>query len=122
MTHNSIRTRRLLLGVFCHLACFLGVASAATVVGPESYLSAVASAGPGAVIKLKPGIYKDGLPLRGLNGTADKPIVIEGADASRPPQFFGRPDHNTVSIVNSSHVTIRNLILDGRDLPVDAVK
>src|SRR5262249_11918822 len=100
----------------------VGVASAATVVGPESYLSAVAGAGPGAVIKLKPGIYKDGLPLRDLNGTADKPIVIEAADTARPPQFFGRPDHNTVSIVNSSYVTIRNLILDGRDLPVDAVK
>ena len=36
--------------------------------------------------------------------------------------FFARPGHNTVSIVNSSYVTLRNVDLEGQNLPVDGVK
>ena len=97
-------------------------ASLGAVVGPEAYLSAVINATPGAIIELRPGIYTEGLPILGLNGTQHQPIVIEAADPARRPQFLARPGRNTVSIVNASYVTVRNLDLDGQNLPVDAVK
>ena len=112
--------------VVAMLCCRSGLSASAvrieTTAGPDHYLSAVRGARPGTIIKLESGVYTDGLPVRELNGTADQPIVIEAADPSSPPQFLARPDRNTVSIVNSSYVTIRNLVLDGRGMPVDAVK
>src|SRR6516165_7896841 len=97
-------------------------APVSTIVGPDSYREAIARAKPGSVIQLEPGTYNDGLRIEGLNGTADKPIVIEAADPSQPPRFPANPGRNTVSIVNASYVALRNLVLDGRDVPVDAVK
>ncbi|HVK56911.1 MAG TPA: hypothetical protein VM532_18015 [Burkholderiales bacterium] len=113
-----------LIRYFCALL-LLGSFSfsfAASVVDPTTYLSAIANAEPGSVIKLTPGIYYDGLPIVGLRGASTQPIVIEAANPARPPRLLARPRKNTVSIVNSSHVQIRNLVLDGRGLPVDAVK
>jgi len=108
------------------LLCCECVASAAvhaeTDVGPNDYLPAVIHARPGTIIKLQSGVYTDGLPVREINGTAEQPIIIEAADPSSPPQFLARPGMNTVSIVNASYVTIRNLVLEGRGMPVDAVK
>ncbi len=69
-----------------------------------------------------PGEYKDGLPIHYLHGTAEAPITISGPDSGPRAIFAGRPGHNTVSIVNSSYITIRNLDLDGRQLAVDGVK
>jgi hypothetical protein len=103
------------------LVCFQ-LSHASTIVGPRTYLSALANAKPGSVIKLIPGIYHDGLPIVGLGGASTQPIVIEAANPARPPRFLARPQKNTVSIINSSYVQIRNLILDGRGFPVDAVK
>jgi len=97
-------------------------APAATVVGPDSYRAAIAQAKPGSVIELEPGEYNGGLLIDRLSGTADQPIVIEAADPSQPPRFLANPGRNTVSIVNASYVVLRNLVLDGRNVPVDAVK
>ena len=94
----------------------------AAVFGPQSYLSALAKAKPGTVIQLGPGTYHGGLPIIGLNGTPDRPIVIEAADPARPPRFLAHPGRHTVSIVDASYVRIRNLVLDGQGLPVDAVR
>ena len=106
----------------CQLGLASGGAQAEITVGPNDYLSAVIHATPGAIIKLESGVYTEGLPVREINGTADQPIIIEAADPSSPPEFLASPGRNTVSIVNASYVTIRNLVLDGRGLPVDAVK
>jgi len=111
------RITALLLLIFCCLA------SAETfVVGPNDYFPAVVHAKPGTIIQLKPGIYRYGLQIARLNGTADKPIIIEAADPTHPPRFIARERKNTISIVDASYVIIRNLVLDGVNLPVDAVK
>ena len=104
------------------LAFWCLLAHAATRVGPGDYLSAVTHATAGAVIQLEPGVYTDGLPIKEINGTADRPIVIEAADRWSPPLLLARPGTNTVSIANASYVIIRDLVLDGQGIAVDAVK
>ncbi|WP_256327680.1 hypothetical protein [Nitrosospira sp. Nl5] len=69
-----------------------------------------------------PGEYKHGLPVLYLHGTEQAPITISGPNKEPRAVFVARRGHNTVSIINSSYVTIRNLDLDGRNLPVDGVK
>ena len=71
---------------------------------------------------LAPGDYLQGLPLRDLSGRAGHPIVIEAAEPDAPPRFLARPGANTVSLVDVRHLVLRNLELDGRNQPVDAVK
>jgi hypothetical protein len=76
---------------------------------------------PGDRLLLAPGDYTQGLPLRNLAGHADQPIVIEAAEPGEP-HFLARPGANTVSLVDVRHLVLRNLELDGRNQPVDAVK
>ena len=97
--------------------------NAAEYVGtPETYLSAVSRLGPGDRLVLTAGAYRQGLQVSGLRGTGSQPIVIEGPGRGPPAVLVGRRGHNTVSLRHSSHVVIRNLVLDGADLEVDAVK
>jgi hypothetical protein len=90
--------------------------------GPADYLARLRVLEPGDTLVLQAGIYRDGLPVRYLNGTQAAPIVITGPKTGAPALFPARHAHNTVSIVNSSHITIRHLVLDGQGLPVDAIK
>lgn len=87
----------------------------------ENYREIVSGLQAGDTLRLKPGVYAHGLTLHFLNGTAAQPIVIEGAQDA-PVTFTAVANRNTISIVDSSHVHVRNLSLDGRGLPVDAVK
>jgi hypothetical protein len=89
---------------------------------PETYTSLVRKLRAGDVLRLAPGRYEHGLRLHDLHGAAGNPIVIEGATGNAPTVFIGRPGHNTVSLVNASHIVIRSLVLDGGGLEVDAVR
>jgi hypothetical protein len=107
------------------LACALAWASAwATdyTAGPGDYRSFLSRLRAGDRLLLAAGDYLRGLPLKGLEGTAERPIVVQGPRDGTPARFLARPGANTVSLVNVSHVTLRYLELDGRNLPVDAVK
>ena len=77
---------------------------------------------PGDRVLLAPGDYLQGLPLHNLAGHGGQPIVIEAAEPDAPPRFLARPGANTVSLVDVRHLVLRNLELDGRNQPVDAVK
>ncbi|HEV7929904.1 MAG TPA: hypothetical protein VGP12_07205 [Nitrosospira sp.] len=89
---------------------------------PDNYLARLRVLEPGANVRLMPGEYRNGLPIQYLQGTARAPITIAGPETGPRAVFFARPGHNTVSIVNSSYVTIRNVDLEGQNLPVDGVK
>ncbi len=89
---------------------------------PQNYRALLKQLAPGDMLRLQPGTYRRGLPLHGVNGVSGEPIVIAAVDPTAPPVFVGRPGHNTISIINSSYVTIRHLVLDGANQPVDAVK
>ncbi len=77
---------------------------------------------PGDHLLLAPGDYLQGLPLRNLSGHAGQPIVVEAAEPHEPPHFLARPGANTVSLVDVRYLVLRQLELDGRNQPVDAVK
>lgn len=90
--------------------------------GPEDYRSYLSRLEPGDRLQLKPGDYYNGLPLHGIQGQKNRPIIVEGPDTGDRARIFARPGSNTVSLVNVQFITIRNLELDGRNHPVDAVK
>lgn len=102
------------------IALFAVQASAADyLAGPEDYREFLPRLQAGDRLSLRAGDYLKGLPLHRLEGAPGRPIVIEGAPGVR---FLARPGANTVSLLEVRHVTIRHLELDGRNLPVDAVK
>lgn len=103
------------------------IASGSVIKGnPDNYLSLVRTLKPGDTLMLEAGDYDDaedvpGLPLFNVNGTRSKPITITGPESGPRPRLLGRATHNTVRLDNSSHLIIRNLEIDGRDLGAAAV-
>ena len=97
------------------LAMLAGVTASADdlAAGPEDYRATLRALQPGDTLQLRPGDYTDGLPIRYINGTPGAPVIITGPKQGIPAVFLARPGHNTVSIVNSSYVTVRHLTLDG---------
>lgn len=109
--------------IFCLLAAGPALATAADIpANPDDYLDRLRALQPGDTLLLAPGEYTRGLPVHRLAGTATAPIRIRGAVPGIPPRFLARPGANTVSIVDAAHVEIADLELDGRWVPVDAVK
>jgi hypothetical protein len=89
---------------------------------PDDYRPVLKRLRAGDTLVLSAGEYRDGLPAYGLSGAPGRPITISGPDRGPPATFVARPGHNTVSIVDSHYLVIRNLVLEGNNLPVDAVK
>jgi hypothetical protein len=100
----------------------LDAAASTLTAGPDDYRQQLRKLAPGDRLVLQAGQYRRGLPVHGINGTVDAPIVIEGPVDGPRAVLLGRPGHNIVSIKNSSHVVIRNLEIDGQGEFVDAVK
>jgi hypothetical protein len=90
--------------------------------GPDDYRQILSRLQAGDRLLLEAGEYLRGLPLHRLAGEAGNPIVVEGPAQGERARFIARKGSNTVSLLDVSHLVIRNLELDGRNLPVDAVK
>jgi hypothetical protein len=93
---------------------------------PKTYLTHLRTLGPGDTLALAPGDYDEpgeppGLPIFELHGTPDAPITIAGPRSGARAVFRGRANYNTVRIANASHVVLRDLEIDGRDLGGDGV-
>ena len=108
------------------VAAFLAAspAGAASVyqASPDNYRQLLALLRPGDRLALSAGEYRDGLPAHNLSGEPGLPITISGPESGPPAIFVARPGRNTVGIVDSHDLVIRNLVLEGHNLPVDAVK
>lgn len=89
---------------------------------PGNYRALLANLKPGDELLLAAGDYRHGLPVHRLVGRRDRPILITGAAAPARTVFHARPEANTVSIVDSAYVEIRDLVLEGDNLPVDGVR
>jgi hypothetical protein len=113
---------RLPLALFLLTSMLASAAGNVITASPENYLERVRALQPGDTLQLAPGQYRDGLRIHHLAGTTHSPIVIRGPTGSQPALFLARANANTVSIVDSGHIHIRDLTLDGRGIAVDAVK
>ncbi len=103
-----------------HLAGW--VAAADIHADPENYRELVRQLQPGDRLLLAPGDYVHGLTLHNMSGSPALPIVIEAAQPTTPPRLLARPGANTISLLNVRHLILRYLELDGRNIPVDAIK
>lgn len=104
-------------------ACATGTSVQARVIeaDPSNYLARLRALGPGDTLRLAAGTYDPaggvpGLPLFGLHGTAQRPIVVTGPESGARPLLLGRAGYNTVRLADASHVVVRNLDIDGRGL------
>ncbi|SEP04819.1 hypothetical protein [Aquisalimonas asiatica] len=79
---------------------------------PFDYQDVVDELGPGDCLQLEAGVYVNGLNLNDLHGEAGAPIVIEGP-TDGDAVFEARSGSNTVSLRRVSHLTLRNVELDG---------
>ena len=111
------------MSVFLLIFSLLSVfADALTIIADSSnYTSFLSKLQPGDTLLLKKGDYSNGLRLNDLHGEAGRHIVITGVSNSETI-FEGKSGRNTVSITKCSYLTIKSLKLDGKGLPVDAVK
>jgi len=111
-------------GLLVFLALIAGsTATAATIeANPQNYRALVRGLAAGDVLELRAGRYEQGLTIHDLHGAPGRPIVVRGPKEGEPALFPGRENRNTVSIVASSYVEIRNLVLDGRGLEVAGVR
>ena len=120
MKQTSTEPKEALLALL--LACCCQQALAAEIAAtPADYRDKLKLLQPGDELVLAPGVYTAGLPLHNLLGSAEQPIVIRGA-GPQPSRFVASARRNTVSIVDSAYLQIRNLTLDGAHQPADAVR
>jgi Right handed beta helix region len=120
--HRNVVRRERSAVVFVLWLCCLPAAAIVLHATPADYRAKVHALTPGDELVLEPGEYRQGLDLYQTTGTRDQPIVIRGPARGAVARFVAQPGRNTVSLVDASFVTISDLTLDGRDLPVDALK
>ena len=89
---------------------------------PSTYERLLRGIKPGDTLILAPGVYRAGLTLHGVKGTAASPIEIRGPAEGAPAVFVARPGADTLSLSNAAFLQIRHLVLDGAGLAVDAIK
>ena len=106
------------------LIAVLNWASAVTFYGtPTDYLGYVPQLQPGDTLQLEAGTYSGRLNLDDVVGEEGFPIVIMGPENSYDAVFLGNACCNTVSLERCAWLVIKNLTLDGQDIPyIDAVK
>lgn len=105
------------------LAAFSGVVLARDIAAtPLNYRQQLAEIRPGDVLRLAPGDYRDGLPLHGITGLPDLPVIIAGPSDGPPAVLHASPGRNTISLIDASYVVVRDLLLEGHGVPVDGVK
>ncbi len=88
---------------------------------PDNYRRILRQLQAGDTLTLRSGIYRYGLPIHGLRGRADQPIVIQGPAHGQPAVLIGRPGRITISLIDSHHITLRRLIVNGKHQPAHGV-
>lgn len=80
--------------------------------GPDDYRDVLTTLGPGDVLRLRPGTYTRGLPLR-TSGEEGRCIVVEALDPSDRPLFEGSDRFNVIAVHGASWIKVRHLDVDG---------
>ncbi|MBX3273627.1 MAG: hypothetical protein KF729_25410 [Sandaracinaceae bacterium] len=79
---------------------------------PSDYRAVLDTLAPGDTLRLAPGDYTRGLPLR-VSGEEGRCIVIEASDPSARPRFEGSDAFNVIAIHGASWIKVRHLDVDG---------
>jgi hypothetical protein len=87
---------------------------------PYDYKMLLKQLEPGDVLSLSPGTYSR-LTLKNIHGTPEEWITITGPSKGKPAITVGEAGYNTVQLYGSSYLAIKNLTIDVRGLPVDAI-
>ena len=85
---------------------------------PVNYHALVHTLKLGDRLQLAAGDYMNGLPVHHLSSLPQLPIVIAGMGAPERAVFHARSGANTVSIVDSAYVEIRDLVFQGYNLQI----
>jgi hypothetical protein len=109
-SHASRWIAGLLLGVGS--SSVLPATEAIRVTDNASLNSALRGASAGTVIRLAPGRYQPGVFVTNLQGTGERPIVIEGEAPDRPPLFEGGKVAWQLS--DCAHLVLRNIAVRGQ--------
>jgi hypothetical protein len=96
----------------CFLAQGFAAETVVKVADDASLRAALRGARPGTRIRIAAGRYAPGVYVANLQGTAQQPIVIEGAEASDPPLFEGGAEAWHLS--DCAYVTLRNVAVRGQ--------
>lgn len=80
--------------------------------GPDDYRDVLDTLMAGDVLRLRPGDYTRGLPIR-RSGEEGRCIVIEALDPASRPRFEGSDAFNIIAIHGASWVKVRHLDVDG---------
>jgi hypothetical protein len=99
-----------------------GVAGRRLEAGPQDYRRVLRGLRPGDQLRLRPGVYRHGLPLHRVEGLPGAPITVSGPAAEGEAVFQARAGAHSVSLLDCAHVTVRNLRLEGGGVPVDGVR
>ncbi len=86
--------------------------SVVNVSGDAQLRAALKAAGAGTRIRIAAGAYRPGVHVSNLRGTAESPIVIEGAHETKPPMFQG--GSTAWHLTDCSYVTLRNIHARGQ--------
>lgn len=76
-----------------------------------AFRRALGQLAPGTTLLLAPGVYEGGVYVRDLAGTAEAPIVIQGAEPDNPPVF--RNGRTAIQLSDCRHLTLRHLRIEG---------
>ncbi|MBZ0114776.1 MAG: hypothetical protein K8J08_20105 [Thermoanaerobaculia bacterium] len=88
---------------------------------PATYLGLLGTLGPGDTLQLAAGTYTGGLPLDGITGQPQDCVIIEGPSGWPPTaRLVATQSNNTVNIIDSRYLVLRNLEIDGTGDTVSA--
>jgi hypothetical protein len=94
-------------------SCSLVAAERVVLVDHDTALrAALRQAAAGTVIRIAPGRYRPGVYAANLTGTAEQPIIIEGAVAAQRPVFEGGSEGWHLS--DCAYLTLRNIAVRGQ--------
>lgn len=81
--------------------------------GPDDYRAVLDTLDPGDTLRLRPGEYARGLPMR-RSGEEGRCIVVEALDRDDRPVFLGSDSFNVLAVHGASWIKLRHLEVDGR--------
>lgn len=108
MRHNAT----VLLGMLLFLGSAAHAENVVRVSDDQSLRAALGRAKPGTHIQIAPGKYRPEVAIARLTGTAESPIVIEGAEPDNPPLFAGGGEG--WHLIGCAYVTLRNIAVRGQ--------